>query len=224
MQFLMRIQYVTFSLSILVLLGIASACSADQPDQQQPPQQSKKIQNPDDLDTAYFASGCFWCVEEIYEGVKGVKEAVSGFAGGSKNNPSYNEVAGGQTNHAETVKVYYNPDEVDFKTLVKVYYGSQDPTTVGQAPDFGQQYRSIIFYTNEKEKQIAEAYKERIASSGKYDEPIVTEIKELDAFWKAAAYHQDYVKKNPNKGYVRKVSKPRFNKFKEQYPELVKDE
>ncbi|PSR05567.1 MAG: peptide-methionine (S)-S-oxide reductase [Bacteroidetes bacterium SW_11_45_7] len=217
------IKYVTLSVSLLLFVSLAPACSADQPDHQQAAKQTKKNQNMANVDSAYFASGCFWCVEEIYEKVKGVKEAVSGYAGGSKSNPSYNEVAGGQTNHTETVKVYYNPDEVDFKTLLKVYYGSQDPTTVGQAPDFGQQYRSIIFYTNEQEKQIAKAFKESIASSGKYDEPIVTEIKKLDAFWKATEYHQDYVKKNPNKGYVRKVSKPRFQSFRKKYPELVKE-
>lgn len=175
-----------------------------------------------DLDTAYFASGCFWCVEHIYEEVRGVEEAVSGFAGGSKKDPSYREVAGGGTGHAETVRVHYDPERVDFETLVEVYYASQDPTTEGQDPDFGPQYRSIIFYTNAEEKHIAERAKDSVAASGKYEEPIVTEIQELDRFYPAKEKHQDFVEKNPDQGYVQQVSMPRFQRFKEKMPEVLK--
>lgn len=174
------------------------------------------------LDSAYFASGCFWCVESIYEHVKGVPEAISGFAGGQKPDPSYREVASGQTNHAETVKVYYNPEQISFDELVEVYYGSQDPTTKGQDPDFGPQYRSIIFYQNEEERKIAKALKADVAEN--YEEEVVTEIKELKAFYPAKAYHQEYEKKNPNKAYIRQVSKPRLNEFKEQFPALIEKE
>lgn len=178
-----------------------------------------------ELETAYFASGCFWCVEAVYESVKGVKEAVSGYSGGKEKNPTYRQVSAGQTGHAEAVLVYYDPKIVSFKTLVKVYYGSQNPTTVnGQAPDFGLQYRSIIFYQNDEEKMIAEAYKDSLDNSGQYDQPIATEIIAFEKFWEAEEYHQDYEKRNPYQPYVRSVSIPRLKKFQAKFPELLKEE
>ena len=171
-------------------------------------------------ENAYFASGCFWCVEAIFEHVKGVKEVVSGYSGGNKENPTYRQVANGGTGHAEVVEVQYNPEEVDFKTLVKVFYGSQNPTTVGQYPDFGDAYRSVIFYTNDTEKQIADAYKEEIQKE--YTDKVVTEIIPFKKFWRAEEYHQDYERKNPNQRYIVGVSKPRLEKFKAKFPELVR--
>ncbi|MFB6258618.1 MAG: peptide-methionine (S)-S-oxide reductase MsrA [Flavobacteriales bacterium] len=175
-----------------------------------------------DLKKAYFASGCFWCVEHIYEKVKGVEEAVSGYAGGDVKDPSYHQVASGGTGHAETVKVLYDPEKVSFKTLVKIYYASQDPTTKGQEPDFGPQYRSIIFYTNEQEKEIARKAKDSVAASGAYEDPIVTELQKLEAFYPAKEHHQDYVEKNPDQGYVQRVSLPRYRSFKKKMPEVLK--
>ena len=176
-----------------------------------------------DLRTAYFASGCFWCVEAIYESVRGVKEAVSGYSGGDEADPSYRQVASGSTGHTETVKVIYDPEEVSFETLIEVYYGSHNPTTVnGQHPDYGRQYRSVIFYQNEKEKQIAEGYKNRLDDSGEYQDAIVTEIVPFVKFWEAEAYHQDFEKRNPNQSYVRNVSIPRLRRFQVKFPELLK--
>lgn len=176
------------------------------------------------LEKAYFASGCFWCVEAVFESVKGVKEAVSGYSGGSEPNPTYYEVGGGKTSHAEAVEVYYDPAVIDYKTLVKVYYGSHNPVTVnGQAPDFGRQYRSMIYYQNDQEKSIANAFKDSLDQSGAYDQPIATEIVKLKKFWKAEDYHQDYEKKNPNNSYVRNVSVPRLKRFQAKYPELLKE-
>lgn len=171
-------------------------------------------------ETAYFASGCFWCVEAIFEHVKGVKEVVSGYSGGNKNNPTYRQVGSGGTGHAETVEVQYNPEEVDFKTLVKVFYGSQNPTTVGQAPDFGNAYRSVIFYKNETEHKIATDFKAEIQKE--YSEKVVTEIIPFKKFWIAEDYHQDYERKNPNNSYIVNVSVPRLERFKEKFPELVR--
>ena len=221
-------------LSISALLLLLWACQL-QPENENTPKskasadksgENKEVfqEVPDSLETAYFASGCFWCVEAIYESVRGVEEAVSGYAGGSKPNPTYREVSRGQTNHAEAVKVIYNPNVVDFKTLVRVYYGSQNPTTVnGQAPDFGKQYRSIIFYQNADEEKIARAAKDSLANSGEYEEPIATEIKELDRFYRAEAFHQDYEHKNPNDSYIRNVSIPRLKRFQRKFPGLLKD-
>jgi len=175
------------------------------------------------LKKAYFASGCFWCVEAIFESVKGVEEAISGYAGGDEQNPSYRQVSSGSTGHTETVEVWYNPDIVSYETLLMVYYGSHNPTTVnGQHPDFGTQYRSAIFYTNQTEKKEAEGFKEKLNTSKKYNEPIATEIAMLKKFWKAEDYHQNYEKLHPNQSYVRSVSIPRLKRFQSKFPQLLK--
>lgn len=171
---------------------------------------------------AYFASGCFWCVEAVFESVTGVEEAVSGYAGGQTNNPTYKSIGTGKTGHSETVAVYYNPKKVSFETLVTVFFGSHDPTTVnGQHPDYGSQYRSIAFYSNAAEKQIIE---EAIAklNTEMYNGKIATEVTKHTKFYKAEEYHQDFERKNPNQGYVKAVSVPRLNKFKSKFPELLK--
>ena len=177
-----------------------------------------------ELSKAYFASGCFWCVEAVFESVKGVKEAVSGYSGGHKENPTYRQIGTGLTGHSETVEVYYDPKVVSYETLVKVFYGSHDPTTVnGQHPDYGTQYRSIIFYQNEEEKKIAETFKAGLEASGEFDQPIATEIVPFEKFWKAEEYHQDYERLNPNNGYIQNVSIPRLRKFQKKFPELLKE-
>lgn len=176
-----------------------------------------------DESVAYFASGCFWCVEAIFESVEGVSEAVSGYSGGKEKNPTYQQVGSGQTGHTETVMVYYDPKVVSYETLVKVYYGSHNPTTVnGQAPDFGTQYRSVIFYTNDSEKKIAEEFKSNLDKSGEYSEPIATEIVQFEKFWEAEAYHQNYERLHPDQGYVKNVSIPRLKRFQKKFPELLK--
>ena len=172
-------------------------------------------------ETAYFASGCFWCVEAIYENVKGVKEVISGYSGGHTKNPTYEESNTGRTGHAEAVKVIYDADVVSFKTLVDVYFASQNVTQVnGQGPDRGNQYRSIIFYQNEKEKQIIENKIKDLQP--KYNEPIAAEVTKFDKFWIAEQYHQDYKKKHPNNRYIQNVSNPRFERFKSKMPEVLK--
>ncbi|WP_370391602.1 peptide-methionine (S)-S-oxide reductase MsrA [uncultured Winogradskyella sp.] len=172
---------------------------------------------------AYFASGCFWCVEAIYESVKGVEEAISGYSGGFTENPTYKLSNTGTTGHAEAVEVIYDPKVVSFSTLVDVYFGSQDPTQVnGQGPDRGSQYRSIIFYQNEEQKKIIE--KKKAALAQELDAKIAAEVYPFQKFWKAEAYHQDFEKRNPNQSYVRAVSIPRLNRFKKKFPELLKDE
>ena len=171
---------------------------------------------------AYFASGCFWCVEAIFESVIGVKEAVSGYAGGHTLNPTYKLIGTGNTGHSETVAVYYNPTKVSFETLVTVYFGSHDPTTVnGQHPDYGSQYRSIAFYSNDKEKNIIENTISKL-NKDIYKGKIATEVIQHTKFYEAEEYHQDFERRNPNQGYVKAVSVPRLNKFKKKFPELLK--
>lgn len=173
------------------------------------------------MERAYFASGCFWCVEAIYESIEGVEGAISGYSGGHTKNPTYEESNTGRTGHAEAVEIIYDPDVVSFKTLIKVYFGSQDPTQVnGQGPDRGSQYRSILFYQNAEQKKIIEEVKAEVAKD--YNEPIAAEILPFQKFWKAEDYHQSYEKKNPQNPYIQKVSIPRLNRFKEKFPELLK--
>ena len=188
--------------------------------------QNEKTIKPVNTETkvAYFASGCFWCVEAVFESVKGVEEAVSGYAGGFTKSPNYQSIGTGRTGHAETVAVYYNPNIVSFQTLVDVFFGSHDPTTKnGQHPDYGTQYRSIAFYQNEKEKQIIENTIQKLNKVA-YKGKIVTEVTRFTKFYEAEAYHQNYEKLHPNNPYVKNVSIPRLNRFKKKFPELLKDE
>jgi len=176
-----------------------------------------------EFETAYFASGCFWCVEAIFESVKGVKEAVSGYSGGAEQNPTYEQVAYGRTGHAEAIEVYYNPKEVSFQELVQVFFGSHDPTTYNrQGPDSGAQYRSVAFYKNEAEEKIIRHYVKALEDQQVYDSAIVTQIVAFEKFWKAEEYHQDFERKNPNQSYIRAISVPRLNRFKKNFPEYLK--
>jgi peptide-methionine (S)-S-oxide reductase len=172
---------------------------------------------------AYFASGCFWCVEAVYESIKGVDEVISGYAGGHTKNPTYESSNTGKTEHAESVEVIYNPKIVSFETLVDAYFASQNPTQVnGQGPDEGSQYRSIIFYQNEAQKQIILKKKEALAK--KLNATIAAEVYPFIKFWKAEDYHQDYEKLHPNNGYIKNVSIPRLNRFKTNFrKELLKE-
>lgn len=175
---------------------------------------------------ATFAAGCFWCEEGVFESVKGVAEAVSGYAGGNTKNPTYEEVETGSTGHAETVNVYYDSSVIDYPTLLKVFFASQDPTQVnGQGPDRGTQYRSIVFYRNETEKNLAEQYIDKLNKSGKYSEPIAAQVVPFTVFWKAEDYHQDYIQHHPTDNpYVQHESIPRIKKFQSQFPQLIKPE
>lgn len=172
---------------------------------------------------ATFAVGCFWCMEGIYESIKGVKEVISGYSGGTKPNPTYEEVSSGKTNYAESVQVYYDSTKISYENLLKVFFDSADPTQVnGQGPDIGRQYRSIIFYTNSREKAIADRYIEHLTLSGKYRKAIAVEVAPFKKFWPAEAYHQNFDKRNPNNPYVQQVSIPRLIRTQKQIPDLIK--
>jgi len=172
---------------------------------------------------AYFASGCFWCVEAIFEEVVGVEEAISGYSGGKEINPTYKEVSSGKTGHAEAVEIYYDSSKITYKNLLVVFFGSHDPTTVNrQGPDSGPQYRSIIFYQNETEKKLANEYIIELKNQNAFKNSIVTEVIPLEIFYKAEDYHQNYEKNNPDNSYIQNVSIPRLNKFKRKHPQLLK--
>ena len=178
--------------------------------------------NAQDMKEAYFASGCFWCVESIYESLIGVVKVESGYSGGYTKNPTYYTVLTGKTGHAEAIKVYYDSNKISFNELVKVFFGSHDPTTLNrQGPDRGTHYRSIAFYSNENEKKIIDEEIKRLLNNKIYPK-IVTEVKKFDVFYIAEDYHQDYKEKNPNNAYIWNVSVPRINKFKSKFSELLK--
>ena len=173
------------------------------------------------LEKAYFASGCFWCVEAIYESVNGVHESVSGYSGGYTKNPTYESSNTGRTGHAETVEVYYDSKIVSFSTLLDVYFGSQNINQVnGQGPDKGSQYRSIVFYQNDKQKELILNKISELEK--KQDIKVAAEVYPFEKFWKAEGYHQNYERLNPNNPYVRNVSISRLKLFKSKFPKLLK--
>lgn len=187
-------------------------------------QTAKPIEVPQQngLAKAYFASGCFWCVEAVYESVKGVDEVINGYSGGHTNNPTYEASNTGRTGHAEAVEVIYNPNIVDFSTLVDVYFGSQNPKQVnGQGPDRGSQYRSIIFYQNNEQKQIILKKKESLAKQ--LNSKIAAEVYPFQKFWIGEDYHQNYEKLHPENRYIQSVSIPRLKKFQAEFTHLIKE-
>ena len=208
----------------IIMILFFQSCNS----QNQPLDNKSAIWKPEisynNLNKAYFASGCFWCVEAIYESLKGVKEVYSGYAGGKTKNPTYRQIGTGLTNHSEAVEIIYDKNIVTFNTLVDVFFGSHDPTTINrQGPDYGSQYRSIAFYSNEKEKEIIENYILDLKKNNVFKNQIVTEVKALKIFYYAEEYHQNYEKKNPNNPYVKTVSIPRLIRFKNKYPNLLKN-
>ena len=209
--------------SIAIVLLFSCQNSAQVNSEQQAVINADPIEVPSEngLSKAYFASGCFWCVEAIYESVEGVEEVISGYSGGHTDNPTYEASNTGRTGHAEAVEVIYDPQIVSFETLVDVYFGSQNPTQVNsQGPDKGSQYRSIIFYQNQKQKDIITEKKAALAK--KLNKPIAAEVYPFQKFWEAEDYHQDYEKRNPNNSYIRNVSIPRLKRFQEKFPEILK--
>lgn len=213
------------NLIVLLFSFLLFACSQEQIAQPNlKKQEVRPVEVPleNGLAKAYFASGCFWCVEAVYESVYGVQESISGYAGGHTQNPTYELSNTGKTGHAEAVEIIYDPTKVSFATLVDVYFGSQNPTQVnGQGPDIGSQYRSIIFYQNEEQKQIILQKVEALQQE--LNKPIAAEIMPFEKFWVGEDYHQDYKKKHPNNSYIQKVSNPRLEKFKKKFPHLLKE-
>lgn len=166
-----------------------------------------------EYEKATFGGGCFWCIEAVFERLEGVNSVFSGYAGGTKSDPTYKEVCTGRTEHAEVVQIIFDPSKISFDKLLEVFWDAHDPTTMNrQGADVGTQYRSIILYQNEKQKLAAE--RSRVAAQRSFDRPIVTEIKPLAHFYEAEAYHQDYFEKNPNAPYCTLIIEPKLRKLK----------
>ena len=174
------------------------------------------------LDTAYFANGCFWCTEAIFEQLNGVKSAVSGYTGGQTKNPTYKEVCTGETGHAECLQITYDPKQISFDELLEVFWETHDPTTLNrQGNDIGTQYRSGIFYVNDEQK--SEKYKTELDKSGAFDNPIVTEITAFSKFYPAENYHQEYFENNENNNpYCKVVIRPKVDKFRKVFKDKLK--
>lgn len=203
-------------LFLLIIVSSVNACG------QEKRHTISTTRNLSKYQTAYFASGCFWCVEAVFESVNGVVEAESGYAGGEMKNPTYELVSAGKTKHAEAVKVYYDSTVVSYATLVDVFFNSHDPSTLNQqGPDRGTQYRSIAFYNTNAEKKIIEGKIKALLDKKTYSK-VTTEVVPFKAFYMAEEYHQNYEKRHPNDSYVRAVSIPRLNAFKRKMPEVLK--
>lgn len=176
------------------------------------------------LEEATFGAGCFWCVEAIFEEVKGVESVVAGYAGGEIENPSYRQVSSGTTKHAEVTRITYDPSVVSYEQLLEVLWHTHNPTTKNrQGADVGPQYRSVIFYHNEEQKKIAEKSLEETDKSDLWEDPIVTEVEPLSNYSKAENYHQNYYENNPNAGYCTVVIAPKLKKFRKEFSHMLKD-
>ncbi|MFA5973490.1 MAG: peptide-methionine (S)-S-oxide reductase MsrA [Lentimicrobiaceae bacterium] len=208
-----------FTLVIIALL-LVSGCKSNTT---KTDQQMDVTANGIKTDTATFAAGCFWCVEAVFQELKGVLSVTSGYTGGKIKNPSYSEVCSGLTGHAEACQIIYDPSKISYDELLEAFWASHDPTTLNrQGEDKGTQYRSAIFYHNEQQKQLAEAYKAKLNSEKAFDKPVVTEISPAGAFYKAEDYHQNYYTENGNAPYCTLVIAPKLEKFRKVFKDKLK--
>ncbi|NHI83932.1 MAG: peptide-methionine (S)-S-oxide reductase [Candidatus Thorarchaeota archaeon] len=170
------------------------------------------------MEIATLGGGCFWCFEAVYQEIKGVLSVVSGYAGGHVENPTYKQVTTGTTGHAEVVQIEYNPEVISYEEILEVFFGTHDPTTKNrQGNDVGPQYRSIILYHDDKQREVAEDVKARLDASGKWRNPIVTEVVPFTEFYPAEDYHQNYYCNNRNQGYCRYIISPKLDKLRRDF-------
>ena len=176
-----------------------------------------------DTETATLAGGCFWCLEAVFDDLRGVERVDSGYAGGHTLNPTYEQVCAGTTGHAEVIQITFDPRAVSFKEILEVFFTIHDPTTLNrQGADVGTQYRSAIFYHTAEQKAVAEGVIGELSAAKLWDAPIVTEIAPLTTFYPAEEYHQRYYERNPGQGYCRAVIEPKVSKFRKQYLDRLK--
>jgi len=177
------------------------------------------------LETATLGGGCFWCLEAVYDRLRGVRSVTSGYAGGHVDNPTYQQVCSGTSGHAEVVQIEYDPAEVTFRDLLRVFFTIHDPTTVDrQGADVGPQYRSAIFHDSAEQRAAAEEVIGEIESAGVWDSPIVTQVAPLERFWPAEKYHQEYYARNANQPYCQVVIAPKVAKFRKQFVDRLKND
>jgi len=220
---MIRLQHFSF---LILLFGLFSCADANS-------QKTQSLHKPVHLtpeqlagtELATFAGGCFWCTEAVFERVQGVKQVISGYAGGPEKKPTYEQVSAGRTGHTESVQVYYDPKVISYPELLEMFFYAHDPTTLNrQGPDVGRQYRSAIFYHNAQQQQQVQAYIKELTAKKTYTNKIVTEIKPYTAFWPAEDYHQDYyeVEENQSNPYIISVTAPKVNKFIKHFKAKLK--
>lgn len=181
------------------------------------------MENPSQHEQATFGGGCFWCTEAVFRDVEGVERVVSGYSGGLRANPTYEQVCSGATGHAEVVQVTFDPARISYRALLEIFFATHDPTTPDrQGNDVGPQYRSVIFYDSKAQQQTAQEVMEELKASGAYERPIVTELAPLAAFYPAEAYHQDYFERNPGQPYCQVVVAPKVAKFRQRYAQRLR--
>ena len=191
----------------------------------EPIQSAADVPAPDGKATAVFAAGCFWCVEAVFEQLEGVKSVESGYAGGKEDTAKYEIVSSGGSGHAEVVQITYDPTKITYSKLLKVFFATHDPTQKDrQGPDWGSQYRSAVFYSSDAQKDAAAAYIKQLDESAVFDKPIATTLEELNVFYPAEAYHQDFVQRNPNHPYIVRYALPKVDKVRDKFGESVKSE
>ncbi|MBV9301953.1 MAG: peptide-methionine (S)-S-oxide reductase MsrA [Acidobacteriaceae bacterium] len=218
----MRKQFILYSALALLILGLSTSArqKVDFPDAaiDIPASTTQKDQK------AVLAGGCFWGVEAVFERLKGVKKIVAGFAGGDKSTAHYETVSTGRTGHAESVEITYDPAQITYGQLLKVYFSvAHDPTELNrQGPDEGTQYRSTIFYMNDDQKRVAEAYISQLNEAKIFSRPVATQVVPFHGFYAAESYHQHYLDRNPNNPYIVYNDLPKLEQLKKQYPQLCK--
>lgn len=206
-------------LTLLLVLGGMGTSQGQQAKKKKPMENTNKVEQ---LDTATFGAGCFWCVEAIFQDLKGVKQVVSGYSGGHVENPTYKQICTGSTGHAEVTQITYDPSRISFPQLLEVFWKTHNPTTLNkQGADEGTQYRSVIFYHNETQRELAEKYKKELSASGAFDKPIVTEISPYTSFYKAEDYHQNYYNQNSSAPYCTHVIQPKLDKFRKVFKDKL---
>lgn len=209
-------------IAVASILSLAS-CAQTKGETFKAPPAEKAAQSKNEA-VATFAEGCFWHTEIVFQSLKGVRDAVSGYAGGTTTDPNYEKVSEGNTGHAESVNVYYDPSKISYQTLVQAFFASQDPTQVNrQGPDEGTQYRSIAFYRTPEEKKITETEIARLNASGKYRSKVATQVMPFTKFYKAEDYHQEYIANHPENGYVQRVNIPDYLRFRKEFKGPFKD-
>jgi peptide-methionine (S)-S-oxide reductase len=175
------------------------------------------------MEKATFGNGCFWCTEAVFQNLEGVEKVVSGYAGGHMENPTYKQVTSGNTGHAEVLQITYDPDKISFEELLEVFWKTHDPTTLNrQGNDIGPQYRSIVLYHNEEQRELAEQYKQELDASGAFPGPIVTTVEPLQEFYPAEDYHQNYFNQHGHEPYCTFVIRPKVAKFRHEFKDKLK--
>ena len=209
---------------LIIILSLTSGCGNTHKMQTQQMDEKAASNEPDSLAIATFGGGCFWCTEAIFDQLQGVYEVESGYAGGDLKNPTYEQICSGQTGHAEVIQIKFDPTIITYAELLEVFWTTHDPTTLNrQGNDVGTQYRSVVFYHNDEQKEMAQ---NSLKSVGQklWDNPIVTEISPIYNYFSAEKYHQEYYENNPNQGYCRVIIAPKVQKFRKKFQEKLKPE